>query len=126
MKAHSGPGYVYQMYDKRGRLLYIGSTISPATRPTAHQDKDWWHLVAEWTVTVYPTRAAAVAAEADLIASMNPPCNTTLRGRNAGPKHTTRGGPVRSNAALSAVYADARLRALEAERWAAGRLQGLS
>lgn len=66
----TAPAFVYLLLNMDG-VLYIGSTVDPRTRMTAHRSKPWTHadLIACETV------AEAEALEADLIFQHKPPLN---------------------------------------------------
>lgn len=62
-------GYVYRLYDGRGRLLYVGKTYRVWSRlyapGTGHADtKEWFGEAVRATVKVYPNEFAASEAEA--------------------------------------------------------------
>ena len=71
------PTSVYQYFDRRDVLLYVGITGQRSTRNTQHnRDKAWWPHVHSQEVDHFPTRAEALAAEKRLIQKHRPPFNT--------------------------------------------------
>lgn len=80
---------VYRVYDKDGRLIYIGASVDVQSRLVTHERYSWWHgLIAEVTTTDYPTADAALAAELVAIQEEQPAFNV---------RHTTN-GPVLTDA----------------------------
>lgn len=72
MTAH----YVYEFYDADNNPLYVGCTANLGKRITNHAiGKEWWPLVARVAVDVYPDYQSGRAAEAELIASLEPAHN---------------------------------------------------
>lgn len=70
------PTSVYRYYDKSGLLLYVGITSRATSRQREHNaDKEWWPFVASQQVEHYPTRAAALVRERELIIGFRPPFN---------------------------------------------------
>jgi hypothetical protein len=74
--APGGPAVLYRHFDANDRLLYVGITAEARNgrRWEEHEaDKPWFHQVARSEVTPpYPTRAAALYAEAVAIRDENP------------------------------------------------------
>ncbi|MBZ9888163.1 AlpA family phage regulatory protein [Mesorhizobium sp. BR1-1-3] len=55
---------LYRFYDMRGRLLYVGISVSALTRMQQHmKDKPWFQDVSDITIEKFETRELAVAAE---------------------------------------------------------------
>jgi predicted GIY-YIG superfamily endonuclease len=58
------PAFVYRTFDAEGRLLYIGMTYNLGKRFYEHERKaKWWADFVDLTVTAYPNRDDAAAAE---------------------------------------------------------------
>lgn len=71
-----GPSAVYRLFDKGGRLLYVGVTFHPKTRYKQHAaEKTWWPLVDCATVQWFDDRSAAEYAEAVAISTETPAFN---------------------------------------------------
>lgn len=69
-------GYIYRVYDRRGRLLYIGCTTSVSTRLAYHRTgADWWPRARDWRVRLYPSIERAQAVEARAIRRLKPEFN---------------------------------------------------
>ena len=74
---------VYQYFDSRGRLLYVGVTGRGQRRQAEHaRSKTWWSEVAASSVEHYPTRDEALAREQALIQTYRPTHNVV---HNGGP-----------------------------------------
>ena len=70
---------VYRLRACDRRILYIGVSENPRLRVMAHSwDKSWWPQVTHVGVAWYPTRAAALIAEAILIQDERPLHNEVL------------------------------------------------
>lgn len=55
---------VYRLFDRSGRLLYVGMGRNPMGRWAAHAEQHaWWPEVASFTVVWHPTRKAAAEEE---------------------------------------------------------------
>jgi hypothetical protein len=64
---------VYRAYDAAGALIYVGMSSNLKSRLRAHRrGSDWWRFHAEIATEVFPTRAAALAAEEEAIRTENP------------------------------------------------------
>jgi predicted GIY-YIG superfamily endonuclease len=80
---------LYRLFNVAGALLYVGISDAPKRRFQEHaESKRWWYLVSRWTVTWYPDRATATAAEASAIITEVPAYNvagvpTTTTGATA-------------------------------------------
>ena len=62
-----GPTAVYRLFDKDGRLLYVGVSHDPISRWKQHEGtKLWWHWVADKQVVWRPSRLAAFQLEAEI------------------------------------------------------------
>jgi hypothetical protein len=71
--------YVYQVYDKHDRLIYVGITDEFASRWSAHLGKSWWARSVDIRFVMlcgYRSRYEARVVEALLISEHRPPCNT--------------------------------------------------
>lgn len=70
--------YLYRLYDRGGRLLYVGVTTNVIRRWNEHsKDKPWWCHVHTFTRDWYPDRASVEAAEKHAIRSEQPLYNVT-------------------------------------------------
>jgi hypothetical protein len=70
------PHVVYRAYDRDGCLLYVGVSLNPLGRMSAHKaSSGWWSQVARIDIEHLPNRAAALAREARLIALLLPEHN---------------------------------------------------
>lgn len=79
------PTALYRLYDANDVLLYLGISFMPAARWEQHQnDKHWTHLVVRTTVEWYPTRRAALAAEARATKTEKPLHDSSWRKSAAG------------------------------------------
>lgn len=75
------PTAVYRLYDRDGRLLYVGISDKPEHRFGQHErDKYWWRDVVTREVTWYPDRRLAEAEEYRAIASEAPEYNIDVAG----------------------------------------------
>lgn len=64
---------VYRLYDAKGRLLYVGTSVEPQERWEQHsREKLWWSSVARATVDWFSSRTEALAAEREAIRSEYP------------------------------------------------------
>ncbi|MDT0412725.1 MULTISPECIES: GntR family transcriptional regulator [Streptomyces] len=79
------PTALYRLYDADEQLLYLGISFAPDARWEQHSnDKHWAHQVVRRTVEWYPTRPAALAAEALATAAENPRYDSSWRKGPAG------------------------------------------
>jgi predicted GIY-YIG superfamily endonuclease len=79
------PTALYRLYDANDALLYLGISWNPDFRLEGHQnDKHWSHLVARRTVEWYPSRPAALAAEATATAVEKPLHDSSWRKTRGG------------------------------------------
>lgn len=70
------PCAVYRLYDTLGKLLYVGASHNPDQRRRDHRkEKPWRRRIASMTIEWYPDRAAAEAAEREVIAREEPEYN---------------------------------------------------
>jgi hypothetical protein len=68
---------LYRYYDGRGKLLYVGISLSAALRLGQHRKKSgWYRKVARMEIENHPTRDVALRAEALAIAAESPRHNT--------------------------------------------------
>lgn len=72
--------YVYRIFDKEGRLIYVGASANPEARLLAHKHTSWWYpQVGRIKIKVYRTRTEATDAEKLAIRSEFPRWNVNLR-----------------------------------------------
>lgn len=82
-KRKSGRTELYRHFDAAGALLYVGISLSTASRLGQHRcGSDWSKKVVKITIERYPTRKSALAAELAAIQTEHPLHNVTgkLRG----------------------------------------------
>lgn len=76
-----GRAELYRYYDKGGRLLYVGVSLSSLMRLTQHRrERTWFDRVSKITIERFPTRAAALAAERNAIRMQRPLFNLAHTG----------------------------------------------
>lgn len=76
MARNPGRTALYRLFDRSGRLLYIGVTHDPEARWVQHSSKkEWWALVAERAVVWHDSRREAERAELAAIAAEQPAYN---------------------------------------------------
>ncbi|MCX4444739.1 DUF6225 family protein [Streptomyces albidoflavus] len=76
---------LYRLYDANDVLLYLGISYDPDARWELHLiDKHWTHQVVRRTTEWYPTRSAALAAEADATAAEKPRHDSSWRKTREG------------------------------------------
>lgn len=64
---------VYRLFDKDGRLLYIGSTVDPDRRWQQHRrERRWWSEVAGYKLDWHQGRSRAYKAEDAAIKAERP------------------------------------------------------
>ncbi|MFI6140336.1 GIY-YIG nuclease family protein [Streptomyces griseus] len=64
---------LYRLFDKDGRLLYVGTSVAPQNRWEQHaREKLWWSSVSRATVEWHPGRTEAMAAERAAIKTESP------------------------------------------------------
>jgi hypothetical protein len=74
------PHYVYRHFDEQGDLLYVGCTVDPRVRKTAHKTNSWWFdQVVTTRMIVFPDRAYALEKERQAITDEHPRFN--IKGR---------------------------------------------
>ncbi|MGQ9348922.1 GIY-YIG nuclease family protein [Mycolicibacterium gilvum] len=72
-RLNPGGQYLYRLYDKGGRLLYVGITDNCFRRWKEHsKDKEWWRHVHQFTQDWYPDRQSVEAAERRAISTEAP------------------------------------------------------
>jgi len=80
----SRPTWVYRYFDADGGLLYIGVAFDVLKRAEGHRrHAEWWPLAATYTEELFPTRTAALAAEAEAIRTEHPLFNVVHNRRAA-------------------------------------------
>lgn len=79
----SQPVALYRHFDAKGRLLYVGISLSAAARLSQHRDKPWFKRIAHMTTQWLPSRQAALAAEAAAIKAERPKHNIAHRVKKA-------------------------------------------
>lgn len=90
---------VYRLFAVDGTLLYIGISDRPDFRLDDHrQQKDWWRHVKRVTLTEYPTRALAEAAEAAAIQAERPLHNVVHNQDRTAERLLTRMGSISAEA----------------------------
>lgn len=68
---------VYQYFDAKGFVLYVGVTARNIRRTQEHaESKDWWPFCVGASIEHYATRDLALQREAQLIKRYLPPFNT--------------------------------------------------
>jgi len=73
---HEKLHYVYRIFDKTGRLIYIGCTYNPEMRINSHRTTIWWgDQIHRIKLTVHPNKRAGHAAEKIAIHSEHPRWN---------------------------------------------------
>lgn len=69
---------LYRLFDRDGRLLYVGITGKPSGRWRQHSaDKPWWDQVADRKLEWFDARPIAADAEVEAISSESPLYNGT-------------------------------------------------
>jgi excinuclease UvrABC nuclease subunit len=72
---------IYRHFDKDGRLLYVGMSISVLARTRAHKRSVWFEQIARIEIQHFPTKLQAVKAERLTIANERPMHNITYASR---------------------------------------------
>jgi predicted GIY-YIG superfamily endonuclease len=76
---------VYRVYDKSGRLIYVGASCRLENRLNNHRTISWWYGLMDRVETEpHPTREAAMAAEAEVIRTEQPAFNSHHIGPRKG------------------------------------------
>lgn len=71
------PTKLYRHFSKDGVLLYVGVSSQLGKRQAQHLSRSRWaDLISRIEIETYPTRAAAIAAEQEIIAAEHPVYNT--------------------------------------------------
>lgn len=79
---------VYQYFDDRGRLLYVGVTARNVRRAQEHAEtKAWWPSAVGCTLEHFDTREAALKREREIIQGYLPPYNTVHNAFKAEAQH---------------------------------------
>lgn len=77
-------GHVYRQFNRKGKLLYVGSTSDVMRRTSEHgRNKDWFHEVHHITVEHYATREQAYWAEEIAIKNERPLYNVVHNGQRS-------------------------------------------
>jgi hypothetical protein len=72
----STPTALYRHFDKDGKLLYVGISLSPTYRLSQHRDASrWFPRIASIKIEWLPSRDAALDAECDAIKAEDPEFN---------------------------------------------------
>jgi len=72
--------YVYRLFDRQQRLIYVGATAHPEVRIDVHRKGIWWGpQIHRIKLKVYPNRTAATDAEKEAIRTEHPRWNINLR-----------------------------------------------
>lgn len=76
--------HLYRHFDRAGKLLYVGVSISALNRLSAHkQHAHWFWSIARVEVASYPTREASLEAEKNAIQKEHPLFNIVHQARRA-------------------------------------------
>lgn len=75
---------LYRLYDNRGRLLYVGISLSALLRLRQHRQKGWWPKTTRCTFEHFPSRKLAAAAELRAIRDEKPRFNIQGRSQKEG------------------------------------------
>ena len=71
---------VYRHFDFAGTLLYVGVSVEPDKRTSAHMRRSIWHkLIDHITIEWHPSVASAIKAETRAIFHENPIYNVGVR-----------------------------------------------
>jgi hypothetical protein len=80
---------VYRHFDKNGRLLYVGVSLSAVCRLAQHKTASPWFLkIHRVEIETHLTRRAALDAEREVIANEKPLHNIKLPAPKPPPSHT--------------------------------------
>ena len=75
-RADKNPTDLYRCFDRDGRLLYVGISLTTAYRMSQHRSvARWWDEVARVEIEKHPDRATALSAESAAIKSEEPAHN---------------------------------------------------
>lgn len=67
---------LYRHFDNKGRLLYVGISLSPTYRFAQHRDSSrWFERITDVKIEWYPTREEALKAECHAIKTEDPEFN---------------------------------------------------
>lgn len=81
----NGPHALYRLRDKDGHLLYVGCSLSPLARLSAHElHRVWATAIDNATFEWFPDRQTALAAETAAIKAERPEWNVHHK---TNPKH---------------------------------------
>ena len=77
---HEKNHYVYRIFDKTGRLIYVGCSYNPEVRINTHRTQMWWgDQIHRIKLTVHPNKRAGHHAEKLAIHSEHPRWNVSGR-----------------------------------------------
>lgn len=84
----AGATQLYRHFDREGRLLYVGISLSTIARLSSHKNAaPWFDQIATITVEHFPTRRLALIAELRAIRDEQPAHNVKgTEGRQSKPK----------------------------------------
>lgn len=100
------PTYVYEAYDAKGELLYVGTTETLKARLSSHRaSKPWWGEVTSVQHTAHGTRQSAIEAETELIRTRAPKYNVTHSTINAKAESAVRASPALTTSGVTRVQA---------------------
>ena len=80
---------VYQHFDKRGVLLYVGISNDPKRRLREHRDKRWFKLIYKIKQNEFKSRKLALAEEERLIKNRKPIYNKIHNGKGSVASYLT-------------------------------------
>jgi hypothetical protein len=66
------PTQLYRHFNSVGVLLYVGISLSAVNRLSQHKESFWFNKITHIEVETFPSRASAISAEAEAIASEKP------------------------------------------------------
>jgi hypothetical protein len=78
-RAMTVPTRLYRHFDADNVLLYVGISLSAVQRLQRHSKRRWADQIARVEIVTFPTRAAALAAEAEAIVTERPLFNKAGR-----------------------------------------------
>jgi len=97
------PVNLYRHFDSKGRLLYIGVSMSALTRLQAHRSHSrWFDNIARVEIESLPNRKAALLAEKRAIVEESPKFNV-MHSAPSLPKDTPNGEAISESIKLSGL-----------------------